>query len=528
MIRSRVASTPLPRPHPLAIGFALALAFGPEAALAGARHVASARLMPALPLSPAADSAGLLPTRTLPPSIALPPQRAGNRSAVLPPDSIPVTNCDDSGPGSLRDAVASAVSGDTIDLTNTGCSLITLTTGAIGIGQASLTLQGPGLGYLAISGNHASQVLLHTGSGTLSVDGLTILDGEKYQTGAQLTPARGGCISSSGSLSIGDSLVKYCEAKDTSSAYGAKGGALYALSSVTVSYSTVMGNDAYSTASYSRGGAIYTPGLVTLDHSVISGNESKSLAAASRATGGGIEMRNGMLVKYSTIDSNDAAAPNDVSFGGGIYGVGGSMTIENSTISNNSAVDDGGVIMATQEPTTPMLILSSTVSSNSATVHGGVGVFNDTSAKIANSTIAFNATAAQLVTGAGLYLNSSALDLQSTIVSGNTSNGFGDDVRGSGTYVFSGANNLIENPWATVPPDTLTGIDPLLSPLADNGGPTRTNALSLDSPAVDMGNDSASVNYDQRGPGYPRTIGANVDIGAFEAETDRIFANGFD
>ena len=67
-----------------------------------------------------------------------------------------------------------------------------------------------------------------------------------------------------------------------------------------------------------------------------------------------------------------------------------------------------------------------------------------------------------------------------------------------------------------------------LSPLAENGGPTATHALSFDSPAIDMGNDNAAVGYDQRGPGYPRTIAANVDIGAFEADTDTIFANGFD
>ena len=130
--------------------------------------------------------------------------------------------------------------------------------------------------------------------------------------------------------------------------------------------------------------------------------------------------------------------------------------------------------------------------------------------------------------GDGVYALQATVDLESTIVAKNTSNGFPDDVVGSAS-TFTGANNLVYWPNAGLPPDTILNLDPLLSPLANNGGPTATHALSFDSPAVDMGNDNAAVGYDQRGIGYPRTIGANVDIGAFEADTsDRIFANGFD
>ena len=79
-----------------------------------------------------------------------------------------------------------------------------------------------------------------------------------------------------------------------------------------------------------------------------------------------------------------------------------------------------------------------------------------------------------------------------------------------------------------MPADTLTGIDPQLLPLADNGGPTQTHALASDSPAIDLGNDVAGEAWDQRGPGFPRVIGARADIGAFESNPDRIFANGFE
>jgi hypothetical protein len=65
-------------------------------------------------------------------------------------------------------------------------------------------------------------------------------------------------------------------------------------------------------------------------------------------------------------------------------------------------------------------------------------------------------------------------------------------------------------------------IDPLLGALTDNGGPTTTHALLTDSPAIDKGSDTAASGllYDQRGPGFNRTIDGGieetVDVGAFE------------
>ena len=77
----------------------------------------------------------------------------------------------------------------------------------------------------------------------------------------------------------------------------------------------------------------------------------------------------------------------------------------------------------------------------------------------------------------------------------------------------------------------LTG-DPHLNPLADNGGPTPTLSLCRSSVAIDAGNAAAPglPATDQRGPGYPRVIGAAPDIGAFEfnPDGDEIFGNGFD
>jgi len=83
---------------------------------------------------------------------------------------------------------------------------------------------------------------------------------------------------------------------------------------------------------------------------------------------------------------------------------------------------------------------------------------------------------------------------------------------------------------APTPSDTITD-DPLLLPLADNGGPTMTHAFDMTSPALDAGSNPDSLPFDQRGDGYPRYLGAAPDIGAFEAPgavPDPIFSNGFD
>jgi len=75
-------------------------------------------------------------------------------------------------------------------------------------------------------------------------------------------------------------------------------------------------------------------------------------------------------------------------------------------------------------------------------------------------------------------------------------------------------------------PSPIIIADPLLAPLNDNGGPTLTHALLPGSPAIDAGNNVLHLETDQRG--RSRVSGAAPDIGAFEVQTDAIFANGFD
>jgi hypothetical protein len=90
---------------------------------------------------------------------------------------------------------------------------------------------------------------------------------------------------------------------------------------------------------------------------------------------------------------------------------------------------------------------------------------------------------------------------------------------------ISGHNNIImaHQAGTTVPVDTIAD-DPMLGPLQDNGGETRTLALKPGSPAIDKGG-TTGLSFDQRGS--PRIVGSEADIGAFEFDPDHIFANGF-
>jgi hypothetical protein len=134
------------------------------------------------------------------------------------------------------------------------------------------------------------------------------------------------------------------------------------------------------------------------------------------------------------------------------------------------------------------------------------------------STVAFNGNIGVAVTSPGeVFLLSSIL-----------ANSPSDLVIGTGASITSGSHfDLVVN-GNVVPGDALRA-DPRLAPLAFRGGPTRTHALSVSSPAIDTG---APVVFavDQRGSGYARSVGAGVDIGAYErqADDDELFGNNFD
>jgi hypothetical protein len=240
--------------------------------------------------------------------------------------------------------------------------------------------------------------------------------------------------------------------------------------------------------------------------------------------GGGIFSDGTLTVTECTISGNTITGFNS---GGGIFS-GGTLVLERSTISGNAG--DFGAGIALYAPGTST-ITNCTISGNaSAASTGGVGGgiligFSPVSASIVNSTIANNTIANSNGGGIGLASGdaSQTLNYRNTIISGNTSSQVG---------IFSGAvtslgYNICSDFTGNL---TASGDHPntnaLLGPLADNGGPTNTQAPQPTSPAIDGGGAVVGLANDQRGANYPRvqdlnafanaTGGNGSDIGAVE------------
>ena len=402
--------------------------------------------------------------------------------------TVRVSNCNDSGAGSLRDAVAAALSGDTIDMTGLTCSTILLTSGEIVVPQRSLYLVGRSRSALTIDGNDVGRVFRHNHIGRFRLTHLTIANGRTPNAQPD-----GGCILSEfGEVELVRSRVRNCVADQGAVPLPARGGAIYGRV-VLMTDSAAAYN---STTNFGRGGAIWG-GTVRLLRSQVYDNRS--------GYGGGIYSEfneGGVALSYSLVKDNIARYD-----GGGLYVSGVSFaTINKSAIIGNRSLSDraegGGLYGYT---TDGPLVVDSTFSGNRA---GTYSAMSTDSPRIYNSTIAFNVETFECnaaFDGPGLMVSS--IVARNTCLAGN-----GFDVNYSQTYV---SDSLIERPRYRTASDTIQA-DPRLAPLANNGGPTPTHALMADSPAIDRGSNPLNRAYDQRGPGFPRVRGAFPDIGAFE------------
>lgn len=430
----------------------------------------------------------------------------------------PVSSCaDDGSAGTLRSLIAAAADGDTLDLT--ACSTITLATGAIHITQNNLTLSGPGATALAIDGARQDRVFVHTGTGTLTLTGLTVRHGSYRITSNDHAP--GGCIVSNSNVLLDHSTVSDCFATNDSLYFklGA-GGGIAAVGDVSLDHSVV--RDCYASGEGGYGGGIEAYSL-TMSQSILSGNIAygNRTNTSTAAYGGGADVIALTLVN-STVTGNSAKhnlTDGQTSFdmGGGVFAQ-NSAVITSSTIDNNYSYGYGGGVGVKSDLT----VINSTLSGNTAKTHMGGGIHFNGLADLSlnNSTITLNSAKEG---GGGIFSRTLPQAVfQSTIVANNSSptGQFADVVNGAGlALTIAGANNLIGtiDPTISLPVGTLRS-DPQLQPLANNGGPTRTHALALGSPAIDVGNNVASLTTDQRGAGYPRVFGRAEDIGAFEVQ----------
>jgi CSLREA domain-containing protein len=266
---------------------------------------------------------------------------------------------------------------------------------------------------------------------------------------------------------------------------------------------------------------------------IISGLTIRKGVLASSGQGGGIFNNTGatLTINNCAISGNQVGSSG---FGGGIYSA-GTLTLNSSTINDNHINTSGGGGGGIDDAGASMNINNSTISGNTTgTDSKGGGIYNANALPlvISNSTVTLNTTSTgALSAGGGIYLASANLTLKNTIVGGGNSSPVGPDI--SGTLQSDGFNLIQSTSGATINANpgagpNITGQDPQLSPLANNGGPTFTHAVQCTSPAIDKGK-SFGLTTDQRGGTrpfdladsvYPNAVGGDgSDIGAYETQT---------
>lgn len=375
-------------------------------------------------------------------------------------DTITVTNTNDSGTGSLRQALADANDGDSIDFAVTG--IIGLTSGELLVDK-NITISGPGADNLSVDGNATSRVYKIASGESVTVSGLTVTGG-----------------SASGTYPNNSGAGIYVDH-----------------ASLVLDSCKINGNTATQ-----WGGGVYSNGKFKGPNAMVVITDSTLSSNIAGESGGGIYSDGAfsghadLQITNSTVSGNSA-----VEDGGGIYNAGnaGESTLEvgNSTFSGNSAqLSGGGIYNYGPFGIASVQIREVTFADNIAQSSGG-GIYNFNHVGVGQATIDLGDTI--LKAGAG---------------TGNISNDLGT--------VTSAGYNLSSDDgggFLTGPGDQIN-TDPMLGLLQDNGGPTLTHALLPDSPAIDASdpNFTPPPFFDQRGQGFDRVVNGRLDIGSVEVQ----------
>jgi hypothetical protein len=416
---------------------------------------------------------------------------------------IIVTTTADSGAGSLRDAIAAASNGDTIQFAAAlNGQTIGLTSAELVIDK-NITISGPGPNQLAVERGAGTGIpdfrIVHIMPGrTVTISGLKISAGRLSETGGG-----GGVRNDQATLTLNNCAVMFNFAAQV-------GGGIYNNNgTLEINDSSISGNS----ATLSCGGIYNTVnGMLTIRDSVVDGN-GVMVQPPLVGRSGGIFNAGTAEVTNCTISHNTGGTA-----GGGIDNQ-GSLTIANSTLNNNTVLSIGGGIYNSG----PLTITNSTVSGNTASYKGlgnGGGVYHGGGTlTITNSTISGNSAGSFDGHGGGIYISAGTLEIGNTIL--NASGTGGNIFSSSGTVISHGYNLSSDDGggFLTATGDQ-TATDPMLGPLQDNGGPTFTHTLLFGSPAIDAGDPSFTPppNFDQRGPGFPRVLNGRLNIGSVEVQ----------
>ncbi|MBI4671362.1 MAG: CSLREA domain-containing protein [Chloroflexi bacterium] len=337
---------------------------------------------------------------------------------------------------------------------------------------ANLVLKGAGAAKTTIDANSLDRVL-HLVSGKTKISGITITNG--------VAPTSGGGV-----------LV----------ASGAK---------LTLNNGVVTGNVATFT-----GGGILNAGTLTLKRTTVGTGNYSGLA------GGGIGNQGTLKLIKSFVTSNSANF--NAGYGGGLYNE-GPVFINASTFFHDES-NEGGAIRNSGGTIT---LLNSTLAANTAYVEGGAIYNAGGTLNLFNVTIAENGAPSGASAGGILNTGGGMVHLKNSLLDLNRVGVVSDDCEGvlnsQGYNLIFGASGCTLNADAT----TILGISSGIGGIANNGGPTPTEALQSGSVAIDYipvakctENQNKSLRQDQRGKPRPADGDGNgkpkCDIGAYEVQ----------
>ena len=283
---------------------------------------------------------------------------------------------------------------------------------------------------------------------------------------------------------------------------------LYINNSITIDGSTLTDQITINADDHSRIFDISTIGNVAL--------KSMKIINGRAGGGGGIVNEGTLTITNSTIADNEGLSTE----GGGIYNMGGFLTVINCTFSGNTTFGGAGAAIYNDGT---LVVKNSTFTGNSA--YFGSSIYNlpGRIMTLVNCSVFGNSS------GSAIF-NSGNMTITNTILAGTTGGQLDCyNVTGYGTTSSASKNNLIQTDGAggnkcaeTGDTSYILGSDPMLSALADNGGPTQTMELQAGSPAINAGDYSTCLSVeggkDQRSVSR-KDASSKCDIGAFEVGT---------
>jgi len=413
--------------------------------------------------------------------------------------TVTVTNTNDSGAGSLRQALRVANDGDMITFAVTGS--IALTSGGLPVNK-NLTISGPGKDQLSVDGNQALLVFGVFPDKTATISDLTIRNGQTGIWNEHGTLTVSNCpVSGNSEVGLFNDGVPSVLTVSNCIVSGNSYGIYNDHGEASVSNCIVRSNQSGGVFDNGVAGGpsdhIFGSGTLTIADSIINDN-----------SGPGVDNNSGgVTIVDSTISGNSVGKT-----GGGVYTyqnggkIPGNLTVISSTISGNFASSAGGGIACGLSGLT---IINSTISGNSAGAYGG-GIANGSlGVMIVNSTVSGNwaATCGAICGG--------TIEIGNTILNANAAGTIDGSVTSRGYNVCSDdAGGLLNGPGDQI------NTDPLLGPLRDHGGPTLTHLPLRGSPAIDAGdpNFTPPPFHDQRGPCFDRVFGGRIDVGSVETQ----------